>query len=766
MGMARPRDPLRFFSSMISSDEVNRLSRPRQTGDGTPPKAPPGPGSNEELLTYKLKLAESRLRRLDTFVGDLSAAATVECVGRVVLAAGMDAIGADIGTMWSIAGLTATMVARAPELEVARRPTIALTTSSPITQAALSHEPVFVSVRDGRGAQHAGMPSADLSSIGANAFACLPLICAGTVRAVAGFAFAREHVFEPSERELLVIMARQAAVAYQRALDHTERTCTARRMQGLYELTDALAEAQTPREVAEVTVRLGAQAIDAQGGALWLVQPDGSLAIESIHNIPDRHLRDWMRIPREAPLPIWRVFRSGRSLWIEDLDDLAREASELVELRAVDWPSAFVMLPLHDRQGCTGVVTFTYGLATGHVFSEDERGFLRALVRTCEHALERARLFAAEERGRRQAELASENKDKFLAMLSHELRNPLAAMVTAMDLVKLRDGHLGHELTVLDRHLGHLVHLVGALLDVSRITHGKIVLERKAVDVSSALSYALDTARPLLDAAKHQVSISVPKDLLVDADRERLSQVLANLIVNAAKYTPDNGRIEIAALRDGSYVRIVVRDNGLGIAPSLLPHVFDIFVQGERGPDRREGGLGVGLTIVRAIVELHGGTVRAESDGPGQGATFVVEWPRATSDTVTAKMAALPQPSTRRLRVLIVDDDKDAAELIGELVRELGHDVLVAHDVPTALRHAEESGPHVALVDVGLPEMEGYQLVQQLRAMPGLQTTPLVALAGDALDGGLERARHAGFSHRLPKPVDRVALAALLPTLG
>jgi CheY-like chemotaxis protein len=258
----------------------------------------------------------------------------------------------------------------------------------------------------------------------------------------------------------------------------------------------------------------------------------------------------------------------------------------------------------------------------------------------------------------------------------------------------------------------------------------------------------------------------VPEDLLVDADRERLSQVLANLVINAAKYTPDGGRIEIAAVRDGAYVRIVVRDNGIGIAPGLLPRVFDMFVQGERGPDRREGGLGVGLTIVRAIVELHGGTVYAESDGPGQGATFVVEWPRATSDTATVKMAALPRPSTRRMKVLIVNDDKDAADLIGELVRELGHDVLVAHDVPTALRHAEESGPHVALVDVGLPAMDGYQLAQQLRAMPGLQTTPLVALDGDALDGDLERARHAGFSHRLPKPIDRVALAALLPTLG
>lgn len=766
MGTARPGVPLRFSSSVISSDEVNRLSRPPQTGDGTFPNAPPELGSDEELLTYKWKLAESRLRRLDTFVCDLSAAATVEGVGRVLLAAGMDAIGADLGTMWSIAGLTATTVARAPELEAPRRQTIALTASSPIMQAVVSHEPIFVSTRDGRDARHTGMASKDLSSMGANAFACLPLTCAGTVRAVVGFAFAREHVFEPGERELLIIMARQAAIAFQRALDHTERTSTARRMQGLYEVTDALAEAQTPREVADVTVRLGAQAIDAWGGALWLLQPDGSLAIESAHNMPDSHLRGWTRIAPEAPVPIWRVFRSGRSLWIEDPDDLAREAPELVELRAVDWPSAFAILPLHDRQGCIGVVTFTYGDAQGHVFSEDERGFLRALVRTCEHALERARLFAAEERARQIAELASENKDKFLAMLSHELRNPLAAMVAAMDLLKLRDGHLGRELTVVDSHLGHLVHLVGALLDVSRITHGKIALERKAVDVSSALSYALDTARPLLDAAKHQVSISVPENLLVEADRERLSQVLANLIINAAKYTPDGGRIEIAAVRDGSHVRIIVRDNGVGIAPALLPRVFDMFVQGERGPDRREGGLGVGLTIVRSIVELHGGTVSAESDGPGQGATFVVEWPRATSDTATAKMAALPRPSTRRLRVLIVDDDKDAADLIGELVRGLGHDVLVAHDVPTALRYAEESGPHVALVDVGLPEMDGYQLAQQLRAMPGLQTAPLVALAGDALDGDCERARQAGFSHRLPKPVDRVALAALLPVLA
>jgi CheY-like chemotaxis protein/anti-sigma regulatory factor (Ser/Thr protein kinase) len=253
--------------------------------------------------------------------------------------------------------------------------------------------------------------------------------------------------------------------------------------------------------------------------------------------------------------------------------------------------------------------------------------------------------------------------------------------------------------------------------------------------------------------------------LLVDADSERLAQVLANLVTNAAQYTPRSGRIEISAVLDGSYVKIAVCDNGVGIAPSLMPHIFDPFVQGERGADRRDGGLGVGLTIVRTLVELHDGTVHAESDGLGKGATLVVRWPRATSQTATAKISALPRPETRRLRVLIVDDNKDAADLLGELVTLMGHEAIVAYDGASALGAAEQSRPHVALLDIGMPEIDGYQLAQQLRATPGLQTTPLIAITGYGQDSDVERARQAGFSHHLVKPIDIGALAALLPTL-
>ncbi|HEY0482369.1 MAG TPA: ATP-binding protein [Kofleriaceae bacterium] len=725
----------------------------------------PDPPANEPLLAHKLARAEARLRRLDVLASALSAASTIDAVGRVLLDAGMDASGADIGALWRIEGSTAAIVAQAPHLDVEVGHAITLDGSSPIAQALASRAPVFVDADDARTWKRTDRDAmAILQFLGARACACLPLTTGDAVGAVVGFAFATAHVFEPGEREFLAVLVRHASIAFQRAVEHAAAERTAQRMRKLHEATEALTQAQTPRQVVDVTVRLGTEAIDAWGGVLWLAQPDGSLVLESVHNVPTSYHADWTRIPPGAALPVMRVFQSGRPIWIEGPEDFEREAPELViDARAANrlWGSA--TLRLDGPTGPVGVLSFSYGAK--HVFTADDREFLLALVRACEHALERARLFAAEEHARREAEAASVNKDRFLAMLGHELRNPLAAMVSAIDLIRLRDRQLGRELSVVDRHLGHLVHLVGALLEVSRITHGKITLQRTAVEVSGAVRHAIETARPFLDAADHQVSISVPPDLLADADRERLSQVLANVVTNAAQYTPRSGRIRISAALDGEHVKMVVRDNGIGIPPSLLPHLFDMFVQGERGADRREGGLGVGLTIVRTLVELHGGTVHAESDGPGKGATFVVRWPCANSETATAKMSALPRPETRRLRVLVADDNPDAADLLGELIHELGHEAIVVNDGASALRFAEEHGPHVAFLDVGLPEIDGRSLAQWLRAIPGLQTTPLIAITGSGQDGELERAQQAGFSHHLEKPLDMVAVAALLPTL-
>jgi signal transduction histidine kinase len=392
---------------------------------------------------------------------------------------------------------------------------------------------------------------------------------------------------------------------------------------------------------------------------------------------------------------------------------------------------------------------------------------LRAKARVYLHLQERTALLQKLAQqycdARRAAEALNARKDELLAMLGHELRNPLAAIVSAVDIIKLRDPAHGREVMILDRQVAHLAHIVGELVDVARITQGKIALRREAVAVADAVREAIESARPAIDA--HHVKVAVPMDALVDADRHRLAQVLGNLLLNAAKYTPGKGRIDIDATIHDEVVRIVVRDNGRGIAPALLPSLFDLFVQGERTPDRHEGGLGIGLTLVRTLVELHGGTVEAHSDGPGTGATFTVRWPKASSQTATAKTPALTRPVPGApLRILIVDDNADAAEMLSAVVGSLGHETALAHDGMTGLEIAQDFAPHVALLDIGLPVIDGYELAARLRALPACSRTILVAVTGYGQSEDRERSKRAGFAHHLVKPIELATLRTLLVT--
>ena len=357
------------------------------------------------------------------------------------------------------------------------------------------------------------------------------------------------------------------------------------------------------------------------------------------------------------------------------------------------------------------------------------------------------------------------SKNEFLAMLGHELRNPLAAIVGALDVIKLRDGTLDRELAILDRQAAHLTRSVEDLLDVARITQGKIELRREAVSLGSAIESAIEVSRVWITQASHQVTVDIAQPLIVDADRTRLVQVLANIITNAAQYTPNGGAIDIVARQRGMFAEIRVRDTGRGMPAALLANVFDLFVQGPRTPDRREGGLGVGLTLVRHVVEQHGGTVDAESDGPGMGSTFIVRWPIETPRTRTAKIQALPRPLTDRpLRMLVVDDNLDTADMLAAVMLSLGHDVLLAHTGAAAIAQAEQFQPEVALLDLGLPDVDGYELARSLRALPGLANLRLIAVTGFGEKQDRERSHEAGFAHHLVKPVDLETLRALLET--
>jgi CheY-like chemotaxis protein len=308
---------------------------------------------------------------------------------------------------------------------------------------------------------------------------------------------------------------------------------------------------------------------------------------------------------------------------------------------------------------------------------------------------------------------------------------------------------------------------VDDLLDVSRVARGKVVLSRAPIELAEVMAKALETASPALEERAHQLSVSMPsRGLLIDADDQRMAQVFANLLTNAAKYTEPGGRIQVSAQAQDRRVRVVVRDSGVGIDPRQLPHIFDLFVQGR--PGLASGGLGIGLSIVRNLVTLHGGTVTAHSEGPGKGSEFVVELPLSQGSSTAAPptvSAPLPAARTDARRVLIVDDNRDAADSLSEGLTACGHVTAVAYDGPAALAIAATFQPQLALLDIGLPVMDGYELARRLRA-EGPADLKLVAITGYGLDSDRERAHAAGFHHHLVKPIDLDTVEALVGRLS
>jgi PAS domain S-box-containing protein len=353
-------------------------------------------------------------------------------------------------------------------------------------------------------------------------------------------------------------------------------------------------------------------------------------------------------------------------------------------------------------------------------------------------------------------------KDEFLAMLAHELRNPLAPMRNAVQIMNMAGAGAAAQRQargMLERQLHHLVRLVDDLLDVARIISGRIELRRAVVDLNEAVTRGLETAQPVVEARGHELVLALdPEGLLVEGDLVRLSQVVANLVTNAARYSPTAGRIWVTTAAEGESALLRVRDEGVGISAGLLPHVFDLFVQGETGLARTQGGLGIGLNLVRRIVSLHGGTAEATSDGPGRGAEFVVRLPAyRPAGTDEARPTPRVTDALSR-RVLVVDDNVDAAESIAIILRMSGYAVRTVHDGQSALDVVPAWRPDVIVLDIGLPDIDGYQVAEHLRADPRFVDVPLVAVTGYGQESDRRRARAAGIDCHLTKPVDLEAL--------
>jgi PAS domain S-box-containing protein len=383
------------------------------------------------------------------------------------------------------------------------------------------------------------------------------------------------------------------------------------------------------------------------------------------------------------------------------------------------------------------------------------------------------------ERERALAELqeVDRRKDEFLAMLSHELRNPMAPILSAVEILQLAstDADTATKArAVLGRQVRQLKRLLDDLLDVSRVNQGKISLHRELIDLGTVLLQAVEVSRPLLAEKKQRLSFNSGGDTtLVHADSARLVQVFGNLLNNAAKYSEPGGAIELDLSAEGAEAIVKVRDHGVGMAPDLLEHAFDLFVQEERSLDRAQGGIGIGLTMVRNLVKLHGGSVEAFSEGPGRGSEIVVRLPRAAPGAAAgdAQPAAgrAPRPpvasAARPLRILVVDDNVDAATTLAHLLTLRGHEVAVAHDGPAALATATRTRPEIVFIDIGLPGMDGYALARALRS-GGLGQATLVAVTGYGRDDDLRRSRAGGFDHHLVKPVDLTTLQQITEGTG
>jgi signal transduction histidine kinase/CheY-like chemotaxis protein len=363
---------------------------------------------------------------------------------------------------------------------------------------------------------------------------------------------------------------------------------------------------------------------------------------------------------------------------------------------------------------------------------------------------------------------ADQRKDEFLAMLAHELRNPLAPIVSAATMLsnfELQPSMVQRAADIIARQAGHMTSLIDDLLDVSRVTRGKVELEFVELDLKDVLADAVEQVRPLIEKHGHRLVLeAMPARALVMGDRKRLVQVMTNLLSNAAKYTLDGGRIEVRLAVRGALLDVAIRDDGIGMSPELIASAFDLFSQGTRGLDRSQGGLGIGLALVRSLLKLHGGEVSASSEGQGCGSTFRVTLPLSSRADAAAPATGTdaPQGNPAALRIGVVDDNEDAAVTMALLLETLGHTVSVSHSARAALDALPLFEPDVCLLDIGLPEMNGFELARALRARPGTDHAILIAVTGYAQEKDRADARAAGFHDLFAKPVDLEVLGAAL----
>lgn len=519
----------------------------------------------------------------------------------------------------------------------------------------------------------------------------------------------------------------------------------------LVEASGSLSVSLDLESVLNAVLALSRRLISADAYAVWRYRPDSARwGIELGSGLSDDYQRSSVAVLKGAP-PM-----SDAPVIAEDVHENPT-LSDRAEAHAREGIRSLMSIPLRVHGGLTGTLVFYYRAV--HRFTEVEVRVATALSNLAGSAISTAELYQDLRNNDRR-------KDEFLAMLAHELRNPLSAISNAIRLARLTKvaEELEWSKEVIERQAAKLARLIDDLLDVSRITRGKIELRKEILDGRRVLHSAIDAVRPLIDERKHELTIATGSGRLrIEADPVRLEQILINLLTNAAKYTDKCGRIWASVERRDSTLIFTVRDNGMGIPPESLPMMFELFAQGERSFARSEGGLGIGLTLVRKLAEMHGGSVSAQSEGPGKGSVFTVRLP-AAEDAVSPEVlpASEGKSGQRFSRILIVDDNIDTARGMERLLKLLGHEVQSAHDGPTGIQLAQSFRPNVILLDIGLPGMSGYDVATHFRKQEWGKDLLIIAISGYGQEDDRRRSRDAGFDYHLLKPVDHDALLTLL----
>lgn len=506
--------------------------------------------------------------------------------------------------------------------------------------------------------------------------------------------------------------------------------------------------------------------------AIDLLDDDGRLQRVSVAHADPAKVRLALELQERYPPKrdvaggAWKAIDTGKPDWAPDIPDAllvlgAYDDEHLRLLRGLSLRS-YICAPLVGRGKTIGVLTVVHA-ESGRRYVEEDVRLIEDIARRAGTAVENARMYA-------QLQMADRRKDEFLAMLAHELRNPLAPITTAATLIQTVEGdsRVQRAAQIIGRQVAHMSELIDDLLDVSRVTRGLVRLDMAEVDLKAVVAGAVEQVQPLIDRRGHTLSTWMGSDAMITCgDRARLVQIVSNLLNNSAKYTPPGGTIAVRVEGDVQWLSVLVKDNGVGIDRQLLPQVFELFTQAERTPDRTQGGLGIGLALVRSLARMHGGDISAQSEGLGHGSTFILRLPRIAPPGV--QVSASPEeevlPSGGR-RVLVVDDNLDAAEALAEVLRLHGHAVQTTPSSQAALNLSRDKPPDVYILDIGLPDIDGLQLVQALRALPTTATARYIALTGYGQPEDRRRALEAGFHEHMVKPADIPRLLRLMEPPG